>query len=98
MQNRNRIISLVLCAAVACAMLFSALFVVVEAEHDCHGELCKICAQVQVCLRTLDNSFFEKDGVSGCTAAVFAAVLILGAVIKGSPSLTLVELRTKLSS
>ena len=98
MRSRIRFISFIICAAVACAMLFSALFVVFEAEHDCHGELCKICAQVQVCLRTLDNLFAESDGACDCACALFAAVLILGALIKGIPSLTPVELKTKLSS
>ena len=42
---------IVACLAVflAAAVLFSALFVVLEADHDCDDENCSVCAQIGVC-------------------------------------------------
>lgn len=34
------------------AMLFAAVFVVAYAHHDCSGEDCRICEQVQICLQS----------------------------------------------
>ncbi|MCR5770466.1 MAG: hypothetical protein K6G87_04435 [Butyrivibrio sp.] len=35
------------------AMLFSAFYISYEAHHDCTGEDCPICAQIQMCENTL---------------------------------------------
>lgn len=39
----------------AVMMLFSALYIVLEADHDCHGEDCAICSQICACLNLLQN-------------------------------------------
>lgn len=65
MIKRNRLIALVLALTFVFAMLISAFFVIVEADHDCTGEDCQICCQINVCENTL-HSF-------GC---VFAAVMV----------------------
>ncbi len=40
---------------VAFIMLFSVLFIALEADHDCCGEGCAVCAQIQVCENLLRN-------------------------------------------
>ena len=49
MTKRKRIISLVVAAAVLFVMLYSALYIAAEANHDCVGENCPICYQINVC-------------------------------------------------
>ena len=38
-----------LAAVLAVVMLFSAVYIAVEADHDCSGEDCAICHQIGVC-------------------------------------------------
>ena len=40
---------------VAFLMLFSALFIALEADHDCCGEGCAVCAQIRACEDLLRN-------------------------------------------
>ncbi len=39
----------VLALLVAFIMLFSVLFIALEADHDCCGEGCAVCLQIRVC-------------------------------------------------
>lgn len=40
-----------LCAAFVLATLaFSSIFVVSEADHDCHGQDCPVCQEIQTCI------------------------------------------------
>ena len=45
------------CAAVllACALLFSVCFVALETGHDCDGEHCAVCRQLQACQTLLER-------------------------------------------
>ena len=52
----------------ALVLLCAFFFVAAEAEHDCAGESCAICALLGTCLRVLRLSFL-------CAAALFAAGL-----------------------
>ncbi len=40
---------------VAFLMLFSVLFIALEADHDCCGEGCAVCAQILACEDLLRN-------------------------------------------
>ena len=39
----------------AFVMLFSVLYIALEADHDCCGEGCAVCAQLQICENLLKN-------------------------------------------
>ncbi len=52
---RSRRLASVLVLLAACIMLFSVLFIGLEADHDCCGEGCAVCAQIQVCEDLLRN-------------------------------------------
>lgn len=52
-------------------ILFSAFYIAVEAEHDCTGDDCPICACIQLCINTL------RGFSSGITVAISAAVPVL---------------------
>ncbi len=45
---KSKRLASVLVLLMACIMLFSVLFIALEADHDCCGEGCAICAQIQV--------------------------------------------------
>jgi len=52
---KSKRLASVLVLLVACIMLFSVLFIALEADHDCCGEDCVICAQIQFCEDLLRN-------------------------------------------
>ncbi|MBQ9664651.1 MAG: hypothetical protein IJV40_16010 [Oscillospiraceae bacterium] len=84
-------------AMLVCALLFSVLFLVVEAHHDCDGDDCAICAQITVCENLLQKLTFTvlalTASVSGCR---IASVFIRSAVGRFRQA-TLITLKTKLS-
>ena len=58
MNKKIRIFALLIALTVGFVMLFSAVFLVVEAHHDCTGKHCPTCYQMEVCesvLKTLTN-------------------------------------------
>ena len=58
MKKKNRIIAILLAVMVLFVMLYSALFIVAEVGHDCTGENCPVCYQINVCQNTLKNLSF----------------------------------------
>ena len=87
-----------LAAVLAVVMLFSAVYIAVEADHDCSGEDCAICHQIGVC-----ENLLKSLGLAGAAAAVTAAFTytMCRAILpraKTIGTLTLVALKVKLSN
>ena len=97
MTKRKRIISLVVAAAVLFVMLYSALYIAAEANHDCVGENCPICYQINVCQNALKN--LSLAVCAEAFAAVFTYTLCrrISACADFTPSYTLVSLKVKLT-
>ena len=57
-----------LAAVLAVVMLSSAIYIAVEANHDCSGEDCAICHQIGVC-----ENLLKSLGLAGAAAAITAA-------------------------
>jgi hypothetical protein len=55
-------------------MLFSASFIAIEADHDCTGEECPICACIAQCENTLHQI---GDGVAVQAAVIVPVVFML---------------------
>ena len=69
MTKKSRLITGLLAAVLAAVMLSSAVYIAVEANHNCSGEDCAICHQLQVC-----ENLLKSIGLAGA-AAVFAAAV-----------------------
>lgn len=63
---RSPRLSMFFAALLALVMLFSVLFIVLEADHDCCGEGCSICTQIAACENLLNH-------LALATAALLAA-------------------------
>ena len=78
-------------------ILCSMVYIAAEADHDCVGDGCAICAQISICRNTL------KDLMTAVCAAVFAAAFIyilcrIASVCTDSVQFSsLVSLKVKLS-
>ena len=98
MTKKPCFITRLLAAVLAVVMLFSAVYIAVEAEHDCSGEDCAICHQIGVC-----ENLLKSLGLAGAAAAVTAAFTytMCRAILPCAETigtLTLVALKVKLSN
>ena len=87
-----------LVAVLAVVMLSSAIYIAVEADHDCSGDDCAICRQISIC-----QNLLKSLGLAGAAAAITAAFtytvrreILPCAEMTGT--LTLVALKVKLSN
>ena len=98
MTKRNRLIASVLALTVVLVMLFSVCFVIAEADHDCIGEDCPICYQINICENALRSIGFVA------IAVIFAGFLGLFVIAvptlskKQANNTSLVTLKVKLSN
>lgn len=79
-------------------LLFSAAFIAAEADHDCVGENCPICAQIAVCQNILKT--FSLAVCIAAFPAVFSYTLCRGSFACADviPRNTLVSLKVKLTN
>ena len=97
MTKKSRLITGLLAAVLAAVMLSSAVYIAVEANHNCSGEDCAICHQLQVC-----ENLLKSIGLAGA-AAVFAAAVryapcrVIPSCAEVVRTFTLVSLKVKLS-
>ncbi len=97
MEKKKRIAALFLAMTVLFVVIYSALFIAVEADHDCVGENCPICYQINVCQNALKNLSLAVSAAG--FAAVFTYTLCRGISVCTDyvQSYTLVFLKVKLS-
>lgn len=72
-------IGLAVAAALMAVILFSALFRLFEADHDCAGDDCPICACIQQCELILNQ--FTNGVVAQAAVAVAVSLLVLAVAI-----------------
>ena len=97
MTKKKRIISLVVAAAVFFVMLCSALFIAAEADHECVGENCPICYQINVCRNTLKNLSLAVCAAAFAAALSYTLCRGVSVCTDYAQSYTLVSLKVKLS-
>ena len=87
-----------LAAVLAVVMLSSAVYLAVEANHDCSGDDCAICRQISIC-----ENLLKSLGLAGAAAAITVAFTytVCRAILpcaEMNGTLTLVALKVKLSN
>ncbi len=97
MTTKRRIAAMAMCLWLLLVMFFSTAYIIREADHNCTGENCPICHQIQICRQILNTVG---------TAAFGAAVFSLASVFLTAPTpvhrresaaVTLISLKVKLS-
>lgn len=79
-------------------MLFSAFYIAAEADHDCTGEDCPICACIQQCENTLHQI---GDGITSQAAVIIPFVFLLVSIFLFAslfPQETLVSRKVRLNN
>lgn len=98
MVKPKRILAMLMAVAIFAVMLSSAFFLAEEAHHDCVGDGCQICVQMNVCrgiLKSLSLALYAT------VAAIAVAYILCGNVWPREEStdhVTLVTLKVKLSN
>ena len=98
MTAKKRIAALILAFAMVFAMAFSVFFIAHNSEHNCSGEDCQICAQINLCINSLNNLVPKPEKAQACLAAVFMLVLVIGIAENSFIRKSLVDLNIKLSN
>ena len=98
MTKKFRFMVRLLAVVLAVAMLSSAIYIAVEANHDCSGDDCAICRQISIC-----ENLLKSLGLAGAAAAITAAFTytVCKAILPCAETidtLTLVSLKVKLSN
>ena len=98
MTKKFRFMTRLLAVVLAVVMLSSAVYIAVEADHDCTGDDCAICHQIGAC-----ENLLKSLGLAGAAAAVTAAFTytMCKAILpctEMTGTLTLVALKVKLSN
>ena len=98
MTKKFRFMMRLLAVVLAVVMLSSAVYLAVEADHDCSGDGCAICHQISVC-----ENLLKSLGLAGAAAAITAAFTytVCKAILPCAETidtLTLVALKVKLSN
>ena len=97
MEKKKRIAALLLAVTVLLVMLYSALFIAAEADHDCVGENCPICYQINVCQNALKNLSLAVCAVAFAAAFTYTLCRSISACAAVIPNYTLVSLKVKLT-
>lgn len=97
MEKKKKVLAALLAVSVLFAMLYSALFIAAHADHDCDGEDCPICYQINVCQNTLKNLSFAVSAAAFAAAFTYTLCRIIPSCTEVSRTFTLVSLKVKLT-
>ena len=80
------------------ALLFSAVYIAAEAEHDCTGEHCHICAALQLCKGVLNQ--FQGGAIPRGICVAPLLLFSLGGLLFTCPEiqLTLISQKVRLNN
>ncbi len=100
-SRKQRGFAALLCAALIFITLASALFLISNADHDCTGAACAVCANLKEAednLKNLGTGTGDAEITVFLAGAVFALIAVLGIEQDYVPVSTLVEQRVRLNN
>ena len=98
MTRQKRFIAGILAAAICIVMLFSVCYIAAETHHDCTGENCMICYQINACVSSLKITVLALTAVVLALSAMYSVVTASKDDYYLSFGSTLVSLKVKLSN
>ncbi len=96
MTKRIRAISAVTAITVVFVLLFSILYIAVEADHDCTGENCPICEQIAICQQRLKQVSSGTAVIAFGLFAFFTLCVVQSSYTALQRLCTLITLKVKL--
>lgn len=74
-MNKQKLLSVTLALLLCSVVMFSAFYVVAENNHDCSGENCPICFQINMCESTVKSIGTAVVAVACLAVTVFVLIL-----------------------
>ena len=97
-SKKKRIVTMLIAVLFVIAAVFSAAFVIKEANHKCNHTDCQICQTMQLCIKNLTDLGSKSDDNVGVTVLFYFALFIIPFVTYIFSKKTLIDLKTKLSN
>lgn len=97
-SKKKRIVTMLIAFLFVIATVFSAAFVIKEANHKCNHTDCQICQTMQLCIKNLTDLGSKSDDNIGTNAVFYFALFIIPFVTYIFSKETLIDLKTKLSN
>lgn len=96
--KKQRTLASLICAVFIIVTSFSLFFIVKEADHDCRGENCPICACIHQAEETLKQLGTGTVGVSAFLPFVETFVLALACTFLLVPCTSLISQKVRLNN
>ena len=97
-MKKDRTLAMAFACFLALVLLFSVFIIVMEAEHDCCGEGCVICAVLSACENLLHQLPAIRFAIAIAALIGSAGILAPYQRINNGCSFTLITLKVKLSN
>ncbi len=95
MKNKKRILSFCAVVLMSAVLIFSVVIIASEADHDCIGDGCPVCAQIEFC-GSLLKTVLKSAVLLLAAAAVCWFVILIAFVNVSNRFNTPVSLKIKL--
>jgi hypothetical protein len=98
MIQHKRLIATFVAVLILFSLFFSIYFVALKTNHECTGEDCPICHEIQSCLQTIRTLIVTIPATAVMVAVLF--YLVQSTLLISAPIIfrTLVSLKVKLSN
>lgn len=97
-MKKKRLAALTACILLCALMIFSGLFVSLEAGHACSGETCEICMVMHVCNSLLRDLSCAGAALALCAFGMFLLAGECNICTQNEHTYTLVSLMVKLQN
>lgn len=97
MKGKRRVFAAATCLVLLLVMFSSAAYIILEAHHDCAGENCPICHEIQICRQVLNTLGTASAGRPALAFFILFAFLLTCAPVRAATAVTLISLKVKLS-
>lgn len=95
--KKQKTLASLICAVFIVVMLFSIFFIVKEADHDCTGESCPICACIHQAEETLQRLGTSTVGAEAFLPAMEMSALALACGFLFVPCTSLISQKVRLN-
>ena len=92
-MKRKRLLAALIAGLTVAALLAACGFIALEAEHDCPGEGCHICAQLGVCRNLLRTVFVGLCVTALCVLCAAAPPVLRAAGAAAFPTPVSLKIR-----
>ena len=96
-MKAKRAVAVIISILFVSVMLFSHIFIIAEADHDCVGESCHICRVIEVAENTVKSTSTAATSTVALFAALFLLINLINFSCKFNFLSTLITLKVKLS-